>query len=69
MRYVKSERMREKKDFAYRIYITDSLKAIGHLNMRYYDFIDDTNTPKNDRTEDEVIDHISDMLNKLGEEG
>mgnify|MGYP007070201230 CR=1 FL=1 len=67
MRYVESECIREFKDSMYRFYITDALKAFGRLNVRYYDLVD--MTPPDPRTSEEVVSHISNMLDKLGEEG
>lgn len=66
MRYVESQCIREFKDSAYRIYITDALKLLGRLNVRYYDMVD--LTPKDTRTSEEVVGHISYMLDKLGKE-
>ena len=63
MRYVQGRIQKDFDEWAYRIYVTDSLKAIGHLDKRYYDLID--RTPVDTRTESEVIAHISDCLNRL----
>lgn len=64
MRYVKARIKENERDMIYRIYITDSLKAIGGINLRYYDFIDDT--PVDTRTGDEIIDHIKNKIDSLG---
>lgn len=67
MRYVESECIHEWKDSTYRFYVTDALKAIGRLNgQRYYDIVD--LTPPDTRTSEEVVGHISNMLDKLGKE-
>lgn len=41
MRYVESSYARRRDDLAYRIYITDALKAIGNLDKRYADTLTD----------------------------
>lgn len=66
---MESECVSERTDFAYRIYISDALKAFGRLNVRYYDIYRDmTEPPKEEITENEVISHISNMLENLGRE-
>lgn len=54
---------KEQEDLAYRIYVTDSLKVIGNLNIRYYDYIKDV--PEETRTAGEVIDHIRGKLKEI----
>ena len=66
MRYVTARYNTQQRELAYRIYVTDALKAIGGLNARYYDLIDDT--PPDNRTADEVIDGIRGKLTALGGE-
>ena len=66
MRYVKARYKENQRELAYRIYVTDALKAFGGLNARYYDFIDDT--PPDNRTADEVIGGIRQKLTALGGE-
>lgn len=63
MRYVMGRVEKEEHDMIYRIYITDSLKAISGLNVRYYDLID--NSPVETRTADEIKDHIKNKVNNL----
>lgn len=63
MRYVMSRLAREQEDLAYRIYVTDSLKAIGNLNRRYYDFI--KKVPEETRTSSEIIGSIKRKLKEM----
>ena len=42
---------------AYRIYVTDSLKAAYNLNARYVDFLG-PQKPEDTRTSEEIIDNI-----------
>lgn len=63
MRYVNARYNQQRRDLAYRIYVSDGLKAISenlsrvgggsYLNARYADLIDD-NKPIDTRTGDEV---------------
>lgn len=54
---------------AYRIFVTDSLKAIGRFDgMRYADYIADLHKPADNRTADDIIDNVKDKLNKMGGE-
>ncbi len=55
------------RDRMYRIYITDSLKVIGNLDVRYYDFIQET--PRETRTADEIKDSIKSKLRAISGEG
>ena len=53
------------RDMAYRIYVTDTLKAIlsrlgVNLNMRYYDTL--RLKPEETRTADEIISNILDRV-------
>lgn len=63
MRYVQGRIQKDFDDWAYRIYISDAIKTLGHLNVRYFDLID--RTPADTRTQEEVVDHISECLSKL----
>ena len=60
MRYMQSRLAKDKRDRVYRFYVTDSLKAIGNLDVRYYDFVKEEKTET--RTADEII---SDLKAKL----
>lgn len=51
-----------KKEELYRAYITDALKAMGNLNVRYMDYF----KPIETRTADEIISGISGKLSNLG---
>lgn len=51
-----------RKEELYRAYVTDALKAIGNLNIRYMDYF----KPVETRTSDEIIDNIKNKLNTLG---
>lgn len=62
---------RIQNEFDWRNYMADALHAIGHLNFRYADTIQEKNGTENNKTapveksETEIIDHISDMLDKM----
>lgn len=64
MRYVTARYNENQRELAYRIYITDSLKAYLGLNIRYADLF----TPEETRTAEEVIDGVKDKLRQLGSE-
>lgn len=73
MRYVMARYESERRDMAYRIYITDALRIIsentaklgggGYIKARFLDIIDPT--PADERTHDEVVDHIRGCLREL----
>lgn len=50
----------------YRIYLTDSLKVIGNLNMRYYDLIQ--SPVEETRSAEEIITDLKQKLDKAGKE-
>lgn len=53
----------------YRIYVTDALKALGHLEgQRYYDVLTELFKPAEKRTAEEIKQGIIDKLNALGRE-
>ena len=56
MRYVLARLKVYHREEAYRIYVTDSLRALGNLNVRYVDVIKPQKIET--RTSDEIIDHI-----------
>lgn len=62
MRYAQARYEKNTRDWAYRVYVTDSLKVIGGLNIRYADLF----KPEEKRTAEEIIGNIKDGLNKLG---
>jgi hypothetical protein len=64
MRYVEARYNLYNRDLAYRFYVTDGLKAIGGLNIRFVDLF----KPAETRTSDEIIGGIKDKLQKLGGE-
>ena len=66
MRYVRAKYVQENEAEAYRYYITDALKAIGGLNVRYADLLKPM--PVETRTADEIIQSISEKLSQLGGE-
>lgn len=51
----------------FRIYITDALKIIGRLNIRYEDMLKPKTEDK--RTEKEVKAHICEMLERMEAKG
>ena len=64
MRYVRARLFQETKDEAYRIYITDSLKAFGGFSVRYADLFKPE--VKEERTSEEIITQISGKIAALG---
>ena len=56
----------DKRDRMYRFYVTDALKAIGQLDRRYYDLIQDG--VEETRTPEEIIDHVKSGLRNLSKE-
>lgn len=66
MRYVAARYEQEQRDRAYRFYVTDALKAIGNLNLRYADIIKDDAVE--DADPDEIISRIRGKLKRLGKE-
>jgi hypothetical protein len=52
---------------AYRIYITDALKYLAGLNVRYAELID--TTPKDERTFEEITNDVWTRIMGGGEEG
>lgn len=64
MRYVTARYNQNQRDWAYRIYVTDGLKHLASLNIRYADLF----KPEETRTADEVIDGMKDKLRQLGGE-
>lgn len=64
MRYVVARFNQNQRDWAYRIYVTDALKYLASLNMRYADLF----APEETRAADEIIGGIKDKLRQLGGE-
>lgn len=63
MRYVLSKFKMHEEDKIYRIYVTDSLKAIGNLDKRYADIIKTKPIKRETRTPSEIVEHIRRKLN------
>ena len=70
MRYAIARFKTEQRNLAYRIYITDSLKAIGRLDRRYFDSIADDfrETLKPSESSEDIISRIQNGVNNLGKE-
>lgn len=62
MRYASARWRLYQREEVYRIYVTDSLKVLGNLNMRYIDNF----KPEETRTPDEIIEHLKSGLEKIG---
>lgn len=62
MRYVKARFNQLQRDWAYRIYVTDGLKHLAGLNIRYADIF----APEEKRTAEEIIDGVKNGLRHLG---
>jgi len=56
MRYVKARITQEVEAKTYRIYVTDALKVLGNLNMRYADMLKKPHVET--RTKEEIVDSI-----------
>lgn len=65
---MKAKRKEHRKDRLYRAYVTDALKVIGNLNMRYEEIISETNV-RESRTADEIVQHIKDKIRKVSAGG
>ena len=70
MRYAVTRFKTEQRNIAYRIYITDSLKAIGRLDRRYFDSIADDfrKTLKSSESAEDIISRLQNGVNNLGKE-
>lgn len=63
----------QQRELAYRIYVTDALRTItentakygggGYIKLRYADIINPK--PEDDRTREEVVEHIREKLRAL----
>jgi hypothetical protein len=53
----------------YRVYVSDSLYHVAHLQRRWVDVVDDVFRPVETRTADEIIVDLKAKINKLGKEG
>ena len=62
MRYALARWNLYQREEVYRIYMTDALKAIGNLRIRYIDYF----KPEETRTADEIIDHLRSGLERIG---
>lgn len=66
LRYVESRLDENRREFAYRIFVTDCLGHLVGAKNRYYDMV--TDKPVETRTADEIISNISNKLEKIGGE-
>lgn len=66
MRYAKARYVEHSRDLTYRIYVTDALKVLGRLEVRYYDYI--RQDKQEERTPEEIIARISDKLRRAEDE-
>lgn len=64
MRYVMARLEQESRDRTYRIYMSDAMKILGRLDVRYADII----RPEEKRTAEEIKGSIMDKLQKMAEE-
>lgn len=62
MRYATARYNQNQREWVYRIYVTDGLKHLAGLNIRYVDVF----KPEETRTADEIIGGIKDKLRQLG---
>ena len=61
MRYVSARIKLDRREEAYRFYVTEALKALGDLNIRYVDLL--TPQIEETRTSEEIVNHIRGKLN------
>ena len=66
MRYVMARYDNDRRERAYRIYISDSLKVMGNLNIRYIDMLKGNSV--SDADPEEIKQRICDKLEQLGKE-
>ena len=64
MRYAEARYLIYNREFSYRIYVTDALKVLGGLNIRFADLF----KPEETRTAGEIIGGIRNKLQKMGGE-
>ena len=62
MRYVSARLEQNLREDAYRIYVTDALKALGGFDTRYFDLIEMKPTIEETRTPEEIIERIRSKL-------
>lgn len=63
MNYVIARFKRENDEYNYRIYVTDSLKIITKINVRYYDWISQPNKKAEMRTAEQIV---ADVIKNAG---
>ena len=66
MRYAKARLEQERREFAYRIFITDCIGHIIGLKTRWVDMIN--KKPVETRSAGEIIDNLKTKLAKIGGE-
>lgn len=69
MRYVNSCYKQQTNEEIYRIYVTDFLSGVGHLEHRYYDIINNPiadNSNVAEETSEEVISRMRDKIERIG---
>ena len=62
MRYVSTRAEERAREETYRIYLTDALKIIGGLEIRYAEFLEPQT--QETRTEEEIVSNINNKLKK-----
>lgn len=65
MRYVTARLEQECRDEAYRIYVSDGLKAVCGFKLRYYDIVNQTQME--DADPEEIKASIFSKLEKMGD--
>ena len=63
MNYVIARFKHENDEYNYRIYVTDSLRHITKINVRYYDWISQPNKKAETRTAEQVV---ADVIKNAG---
>ena len=64
MHYVSARNKQKKYDMSYRVYVTDALYFLGHLNIRFSDWVSSKNKQET-RTPEEIVNHIRTGLRGL----
>ena len=54
---------KEQEELAYRVYMTDAIKALGGINVRFYDLLAPQRKPKDNRSGAEIA---ADVIKRCG---
>lgn len=65
MCYVQGVLEEKQDEMLYRVYVTDSLKALTGSSVRYYDLITNSGNTKAQKTSEQIKKEIFDVFKKL----